>query len=215
MQLGWYALGCLGSMALLVGCAGDDFTPSGAATGVSGSGGSSGMGGSAGLGGWSGMGGSAGAGTQCEAMTATLVACGLLPSGQPFDCQEPVGPQDACYADCLVAASCEDLAVVLCALAPPSLYILGDCLNGCDTQLFDCGDGTQVPASYRCDQVLDCSGGTDEVGCPIAEAFACPEGTVVPGGVCDGVIDCKDGSDELGCPAPAPPIGQVVQCPGL
>lgn len=62
---------------------------------------------------------------------------------------------------------------------------------------FACGDGTEVPAGWVCDDEFDCLNGLDEANCL---SHVCGTGTQVPEAhVCDGENDCLDGSDEFDC----------------
>ena len=81
---------------------------------------------------------------------------------------------------------------------------------------FQCRSGC-VPASLRCDGVVDCASGDDEADCggeKTTPASPCsePDKFVCRGGgglcieaayVCDGEADCADASDEADCPTDA------------
>ncbi|XP_033322344.2 serine protease nudel [Megalopta genalis] len=52
-----------------------------------------------------------------------------------------------------------------------------------------------IPMSKRCDKVVDCEDGTDELNCTCRDFLF----NVKPTSVCDGYIDCDDETDEKNC----------------
>uniref|UniRef100_A0A8C5KSR3 Low-density lipoprotein receptor-related protein 2 n=1 Tax=Jaculus jaculus TaxID=51337 RepID=A0A8C5KSR3_JACJA len=85
--------------------------------------------------------------------------------------------------------------------------LLALCFFKCSNGHFRCGDGSCIPAAWRCDGARDCLDDTDELACPPMSCssgyFQCHnEGTCIPQSwVCDQDNDCVDGSDERqNCP---------------
>ena len=147
--------------------------------------------------------------TQCEGLDRKLASCGIIPHGARFQCVEPFDKIEVCYVDCQLRASCADLNGIYCSAS----FVVGNQLQTCGrsclpvTNNFTCQDGTILPASQRCDRVLDCNDGSDEAGCP---TFTCQNGDKIPVGArCDGTQDCSDGSDEVGC---LPSLDSILTC---
>jgi hypothetical protein len=155
-------------------------------------GGSSGKGGSAGKGGKS---GSAGSGNlppkpgTCLGYSTKLESCGVVDG--PIDCSTASSdPKLLCSYGCFEAADCGTVSDSACFNAPNSV---SDCLQAC--QGFTCNDGSVIPLAYQCDDLPDCPGGEDEIGCLICDGYP-----VEADYLCDGVPDCSDASDEANCP---------------
>ncbi|XP_012251446.2 serine protease nudel [Athalia rosae] len=61
---------------------------------------------------------------------------------------------------------------------------------------FSCEDLIQtIDLSKRCDRIVDCQDGTDEVNCTCKDYLS----KVNPSSICDGHIDCADNTDEDNC----------------
>ncbi|CAG9855145.1 unnamed protein product [Phyllotreta striolata] len=67
-----------------------------------------------------------------------------------------------------------------------------DCTNA---SVF-CGDGTCLPETAKCNQLIDCNDGADEDNCNCADYL---KSQYLLGKICDGVVDCWDYSDENHC----------------
>uniref|UniRef100_A0A6P7GRS2 Low-density lipoprotein receptor-related protein 1B-like n=1 Tax=Diabrotica virgifera virgifera TaxID=50390 RepID=A0A6P7GRS2_DIAVI len=83
-------------------------------------------------------------------------------------------------------------------------------VSRCSPGQFHCVNGTSVkdssyciPIGDRCDSVLDCTDGSDEIdcmeeGCP--NNYQCASKQCLKRHlVCDGILNCNDGSDEINC----------------
>ncbi len=137
----------------------------------------------------------------CDVAADRLRACGV-PVADPFEC-DPTAPQQACQADCLANAACDDLTAA--TDRAPSTEASDDfwrCVDGCSGE-YECADGQErVPALWVCDGELDCADGSDEEDCEPADPwFECVDDSdaIPPDWVCDGTPDCLDGSDESDC----------------
>lgn len=148
--------------------------------------------------------GGGGGGSPAQAYINKLQACGLLSDGElPMLDENDIDDQASCFAECLLAASCEDLEIISCdpINGQPSEQLIG-CYEDCFLEAegeFTCTDGATIPADWECDDEPDCADGSDEQGCVDLEC-ADGSGTYPEAYRCDGAPDCADGSDEDGCP---------------
>lgn len=66
----------------------------------------------------------------------------------------------------------------------------------CEQYSFKCGDGKCLPESTKCNQLIDCTDGSDEENCNCADYL---RSQLLINKICDGVVDCWDFSDENHC----------------
>ncbi|XP_022668849.1 basement membrane-specific heparan sulfate proteoglycan core protein-like isoform X5 [Varroa destructor] len=78
--------------------------------------------------------------------------------------------------------------------------------SACASNEFRCDDGYCLNESRRCNRVIDCHHGEDELGCEAdrgcaATEFKCPQDglCIRQNQLCDGVLDCIGGNDEMNC----------------
>ncbi|CAH1103275.1 unnamed protein product [Psylliodes chrysocephalus] len=69
-------------------------------------------------------------------------------------------------------------------------------ISDCTNTSVICGDGSCLPETTKCNQLIDCSDGTDEENCNCADYL---KSQYLLGKICDGVVDCWDYSDENRC----------------
>ncbi|OQR66942.1 low-density lipoprotein receptor-like, partial [Tropilaelaps mercedesae] len=78
--------------------------------------------------------------------------------------------------------------------------------GSCKPGEFRCSDGSCIHGGRRCDRIIDCRQGEDEMGCEVdrgcaASEFKCPQDglCIRQNQLCDGVLDCTGGDDETNC----------------
>lgn len=132
-------------------------------------------------------------GTSSDAVVKKMRSCDLLSDGRVTS--DAPYPGDDCYNQCLLDASCNDLAGLVCGAGPTTG--ISACWNDC---VFTCADGSTVSADYECDGTPDCSDGSDEHdGCG-RWLFDCGNGNEVPRyWICDDYDDCGNSADEADC----------------
>lgn len=72
-------------------------------------------------------------------------------------------------------------------------------------KIFNCKNGQEIEYDKKCDQVPDCSDGSDEGNiceCNSPEFFSCQFGNecIFIEKLCDNSMDCSNGLDEVDCP---------------
>ena len=131
-----------------------------------------------------------------------LRACDVLTSGYFAGRVQARDEIRACYEQCLLELSCDELREGFCdPLSEPGEA----CERECDPR-FACADGGEAYERERCDGLWQCQDGSDEDGCesvmPPPEVFLCESGmgeSSPQSAVCDGRAECADGSDEQDC----------------
>ncbi|XP_039279489.1 LOW QUALITY PROTEIN: uncharacterized protein LOC111052888 [Nilaparvata lugens] len=68
--------------------------------------------------------------------------------------------------------------------------------SDCSNTTIRCKSGECIPATSRCNHLVDCSDGSDEKNCSCVEFL---QAQFLTRKICDGVIDCWDFSDENNC----------------
>jgi hypothetical protein len=147
-----------------------------------------------------GCGADGGGGGSCSGFAADLRGCGLLTEGT-YTCSNI----SDCELQCSNGLECGDLSLVMCGASSDS-ETYTECYDAC--AYFDCGDGENVPKSYKCDGDPDCGNGADEEGCPAGsvgtydyeDPFVCDgEPNSGNGGVSSGT-SCSTAANKLnGC----------------
>ena len=131
-----------------------------------------------------------------------LHACNIISEGKLSD-----GGADRefvhCKQDCLMQEDdCDALYDIFCDQesegTQDAYRRYASCVDTCEAAApkFQCADGYEIPASWKCNAYDDCSGGEDEVGCTSTGGFQCGGDVYPEAFVCDGEINCDDGSDE-------------------
>lgn len=118
-------------------------------------------------------------------------------------------PAQATLLACLDGVDCEAGTEAFSACLEPYFMAIGMCAGPPKPALaevalrcerippFMCGSGEAIPETWKCDLMVDCADGSDEMGCP---TFMCRDGTEIPLPYkCDGFADCRDGTDEADC----------------
>lgn len=135
----------------------------------------------------------------CATVVEKLVGCELITGKHLKECGD--GDRLArCVAACVDHADCDQLRAGYCDDASNDF---SSCIEECREAPppdFVCGDGSTIPASWRCSGEDDCPGGEDEETCPKG-SFVCEDGLSIPAGwKCDTVDDCPRREDERDCP---------------
>lgn len=97
-------------------------------------------------------------GATCQQVDANLNACGYMSTIPGGYCATPTS---RCESECILHFDCEDFDDWEGAVRDPAVYL---CFFAC-VEYVSCGSGESIPANWRCDDALDCTDGSDELGC--------------------------------------------------
>ena len=136
----------------------------------------------------------------------SLLAPGQLTGLSKFAVSEPKDKHLTFYLNASQAGCSAHICVM-----PPLAY-------GCSNQQFQCQDGSCIPLAFHCNNITDCTDGSDEADCSwtcthtpctnctwphcqcVNGFYQCESGGCVPADVvCDGIMNCADASDERYC----------------
>jgi hypothetical protein len=129
-------------------------------------------------------------------LSAKERSCGILSEGK-IPCVDFYDAAEPCEIDCMERATCADIVGYYCATGTKAL---ATCYSSCvGLPPLDCGDGSKIPGSGRCNGDPECADGSDEVGCDSSIGrYKCRNvDQIIPlEKLCDGTKDCSDSSDE-------------------
>jgi hypothetical protein len=94
----------------------------------------------------------------CQQLDENLYACGYWSNTPGGSCGTS---KSRCESECLLSFDCSDFDDWEHAVNDPAVYL---CLLAC-TEYILCESGESIPSSWRCDDEMDCTDGSDEAGC--------------------------------------------------